>query len=238
MSLARRILKTPARVRSRLASLPSRSDDHGDDHSSRLSLHTSRCPVLRVRVHGPWYGGSLASSSSPLGFATAVATTMVVLLALVLESADPSGDTASSYSAVHVSTWMLLSYLLQHELQDVGRTFLYVHLQSFTVGLRLGTLTLFSEAVVCSCTESAVSLRSVAVSPQPHLPLHQRTDPEEASTSSMLSERLYLVLCHNCEVDDLFSAARPVGTPQFSARLNQEHHHNWDRDGPVNVLCR
>ena len=65
MSLARRILQTQTetRIRSRLGSLPSRGDGHGDDHPSSLSLHTGRCPVLSVRVRGHWFRTLLVSRS-------------------------------------------------------------------------------------------------------------------------------------------------------------------------------
>ena len=51
-----------------------------------------------------------------------------------------------------VSIWMHVSHLLEHDLLDVGRTFLYVHLQNFTLGLRLETLALFSASVPWGCT--------------------------------------------------------------------------------------
>ena len=58
---------------------------------------------------------------------------------------------------------------------------------------------------------------SDAVLPQPRLPLDQDSDSEEASTSSVLPEWLYLSLSHNCDIDDLFGAAGPVRTPRSSA---------------------
>ena len=61
-------------------------------------------------------------------------------------------------SVVRVATWTLVSRLRGHELQDVGRTFLYLRLQA---------------------SRSDFVSSPLAVSPQPRLPLDRAVDSEE-----------------------------------------------------------
>ena len=46
---------------------------------------------------------------------------------------------------------ILVSHLPEHDPLDVGRTFLYVHLQNFTLGLRLETPPRLLQEVCTSC---------------------------------------------------------------------------------------
>ena len=87
------------------------------------------------------------------------------LLSAASTAAIASSDSVVEY-IVRVRTWTLVSNLPEHELQDVGRTFLYLRLQS---------------------SRSDFVSSTLAASPQPRLPLDRAVDSEEPSPSPELS---------------------------------------------------
>ena len=116
--------------------------------------------------------------SSPTDFETAVATVVVVSLALVQESAASSEDTASSESVVaktssESASGCVSAVSLNTVFWTSGEP--YMHLQSFTHGLRLETLALSSAVVTsgCICCIIGAILVTSTFTPS-HMPIRPR----------------------------------------------------------------